>query len=126
MTRAYFVRRTKKVSQDIIGRALERISANDLESVFVSTRRAKAKLKRLNPTPRQQRLLRWVWMRSLTFEESIGTHWGVLGPLMTRGYLRFEERENKETGKVESYLVVHDAYLHYVSETFKPPQERVD
>lgn len=124
MPRAKFmIYRPKGVAKAFIDKAIEGIEEKELEGVFVSVKRAKAKLSKLSPTPRQQRLLRYVWMRELTFEESIGTNWNQLGPLMTRGYLRFEEKKDSE-GKVRTILVVHDAYLRYVSEAFVPTHER--
>lgn len=114
MARMLRYHRPKKLAKAVVTEAQESIKQHDLESIFVSAKRAKAKVSKLNPTPRQAKLLRWVWQRNITFEESIGTNWSVLGPLMTRGYLRLvKERDGK------TYLRVYDVLLPYVSEAFE-------
>lgn len=100
--------RPKKVIQAFVDAATEGILKHELESALCTSRRAKSKKEKLNPTPKQKRLLRWIWMRRITFAESLGMNWTFLGGLMTRGLVSLQR--DPKTGElllhVEDELVV--------------------
>jgi hypothetical protein len=85
------VKRSKQVMERFRDSIYEATTGRNYESLLVSSARARYKIKKLKePTPRQARALRFVWMRKLTFEDCIGINWVDLGGLFCRGYLTWD------------------------------------
>ncbi len=107
--RAALKKRPKKLIAAFTDAAVSGISMGELESALCSARRAKGKRAKLNPTPKQKRLLRWIWMRRITFADSLGMNWTFLGGLMTRGLvsLRRDARTGEVLLHVEDELAVY-------------------
>lgn len=103
-------KRPKKVVAAFVKAAADGIFLHDLEGALCSARRAKTKKARIDPTVGQAALLRFIWMRDITWLDSLGMNWNRLGGLFTRGLVEFRKEKD---GAV--YLRVTDVSLSFVS-----------
>jgi hypothetical protein len=92
------VHRQKKFVKAFLDVAVDSIARKELEGDLCSARRARVKWQKLmKPNPEQTRLLRFIWMRNITFADSLGMNWTRLGGLFTRGYLEFRNEGSHGT-----------------------------
>jgi hypothetical protein len=101
-----YIKRPKQVMERFKEVVHDAASGADYESLLVSAKRARHKIKKLRePTPRQARALRFIWMRDLTFADCIGINWIDLGGLFCRGYLTWKGDKLEVIKDVEKFFL---------------------